>query len=151
MDIGRQYTCELCGKSFQSNRKLFGHKAGAHRNHAGVRASHIHVYGLSDTQKGYIAAFLDGEGGIQITRTTRKDREYKIALHPSVYFTNTNMEVIFAIRKWLGGGSVTRRRGNFRHRDTYVLTISGVRSILELLQSVRPLLIVKAKRADLMI
>ena len=106
---------------------------------------------LTEAQKGYIAAFLDGEGGIQITQSFRKDREYRLALHPDVYFTNTNEEVIRTIRSWLGGGSITERREEGGHNDTFVLTVSGVRSILDLLKAIRPYLIVKSDRADLMI
>jgi hypothetical protein len=110
----------------------------------------ISVEDLSEWQKGYVAAFLDGEGGIQITRSKRKDREYTTALHPDVYFTNTNAAVILRIKKWLGGGSITRRKGKGTHNDTFVLTISGVRSILQLLEAIRPMLVIKAKRADIM-
>jgi hypothetical protein len=149
MSIG-VFECSKCGAVFPTARKLAGHRAGKHRVHAGVKPCAIRVDSLSGTQLGYIAAFLDGEGGIQITRSTRKDREYPIALHPDVYFTNTNKEVIYTLKKWLGGGTITRRKGRRNHSDTYVLTISGVRCILVLLESIRPLLIVKARRADLM-
>ena len=145
------FECAVCGKLFTSNRRLAGHRAGKHREHAGVKACTINVQDLSSGQRGYIAAFLDGEGGIQITRSYRKDREYTTALHPDVYFTNTNEEVIRTIRKWLGGGSITRRPERVDHKDSYVLTISGVNSILQLLEAIRPYMIVKVKRADLMI
>jgi hypothetical protein len=144
------FKCLVCGKSFPTRRHLAGHRAGKHRNHVGVRVCSIDVSNLSEAQKGYVAAFLDGEGGIQITRSARKDREYTVALHPDVYFTNTSKEVLVAIRSWLSGGSITRRQGRGNHRDTYVLTISGVKSILELLEAIRPMLIIKARRADLM-
>lgn len=130
---------------------MVGHRAGKHRNHVGVNPVTIHVESLEDWQKGYIAAFLDGEGGIQITRSERRDREYRIALHPAVYFTNTYQAAIRTIHLWLGGGSVTLRRGSERHRDTLVFTVSGVRSILRLMETIRPFLLIKAKRADLMI
>lgn len=54
------------------------------------------------------------------------------------------------IRSWLGGGSIVRRLGRGNHQDTSVLTISGVKSILQLLEGIRPMLIIKARRADLM-
>lgn len=129
---------------------MAGHRAGKHREHVGVKVCSIHVENLSDWQKGYIAAFLDGEGGIQITVSHRTDREYSTALHPDVYFTNTNEEVIRAIRHWLGGGSITKRRERNGRKDTFVLTISGVKSILQLLEAIRSMLVVKAERADLM-
>ena len=97
-----------------------------------------------------MAAFLDGEGGIQITATKRKDRVYTLALHPDVYFTNTNEQVMNTIRDWLGGGTLTRRKAKLGHNDTYVLTVSGVRSILGLLQTIQPMMIIKAERANLM-
>jgi len=115
-----------------------------------VKATSISTDRLTEAQKGYIAAFLDGEGGIQITRSFRKDREYALALHPTVYFTNTNRAVIVMIRRWLGGGSITRRKEREGHNDTYVLSVSGVKSILQLLETIRPMLVVKARRADLM-
>ncbi len=142
--------CPSCGRAFTTNRQLAGHQAGKHRQHVGVRACSIHVENLTESQKGYVAGFLDGEGGIQITMSRRRDREYPIALHPDVYFTNTNEEVIRTIHEWIGGGSIARRTARAGHRDTFVLTISGVRSILRLLEIVRPMLVVKARRADLM-
>lgn len=142
--------CSICGAKFLTHRQLVGHRAGKHRRHVGVKASQVHAERLSDLQKGYVAAFLDGEGGIQITLSHRKDRAYTLALHPDVYFTNTNHEVILRIREWLGGGSMTRRKERGNHKDTFVLTISGVNSILQLLESIRPMLIVKADRADIM-
>ena len=143
-------SCSICGVAFVSNRQLAGHRAGKHRAHVGVKASTVNTASLSEAQRGYIAAFLDGEGGIQITRSERKDREYTLALHPGVYFTNTNEEAVRTIRNWLGGGSITRRREQGNHRDTYVLTVSGVRSILSLLTAIRPLLIIKRRRANLL-
>lgn len=142
--------CAICGAMLPGPRQLAGHRAGKHRQHAGVKACTIHVDKLSEWQKGYLAAFLDGEGGIQITTSRRKDREYTLALHPDIYFTNTNEEVIRTIREWLGGGSITRRKERKGNKDTFVLTISGVRSILRLLETIRPMLIIKAERADLM-
>lgn len=149
MDAGPT-ACPICGAVFASSRQLAGHRAGKHRQHVGVKACTIHVDKLSEWQKGYIAAFLDGEGGIQITLSKRKDREYTLAMHPDVYFTNTNEEAIRTIRAWLGGGSITRRRDRRGRKDMFVLTISGVSSILQLLETIRAMLIIKARRADLM-
>ncbi len=112
----------------------------------------IKLDGLTERQIGYIAAFLDGEGGIQITRTTRKDREYTIALHPCVYFTNTNREVIETLRRWFSAGCVVTAKANKEgHKPTHVLHITGTRNIVSLLTVVRPCLIVKAKQADTML
>jgi hypothetical protein len=144
-------SCPTCEAVFDTARKLAGHRAGKHRAHVGVKASSISTQSLSDLQGGYIAGFLDGEGGIQITRSARRNREYQIALPPSVYFTNTNEDSIRTLRTWLGGESITKRKEIEGHKDTFVLTISGVKSILTLLGAIRSSLIIKAERADVII
>jgi hypothetical protein len=85
------FTCGVCGKSFTSMRRLTGHRIGKHVRKLGLKNSTIQTEGLSEAQKGYLAGFLDGEGGIQITRSERSGREYTLALHPTVYFTNTHV------------------------------------------------------------
>jgi len=111
----------------------------------------IRVDGLGDAQRGYLAGFLDGEGGIQITMSERPDREYKIALHPAVYLCNTHRGSIKEIRRWLDAGSITRRKGAGNHRDTYVLSITGVRNIRTLLTFLLPNMIIKVRQAVAML
>lgn len=143
--------CEVCGRTFDSRRRLSGHKIGKHIRKVGMKNAVIDVAGLSETQRGYLAGFLDGEGGIQITMSQRANREYKTALHPTVYFCNTHSGSIFEMRRWLGGGSITRRIAVGNCKDTYVLSISGVRSIVGLLHFLIPSLIIKSKQAEVMI
>jgi len=111
----------------------------------------IHVSSLSGIQIGYLAAFLDGEGGIQITRTERKDREYKTALHPAVYFTNSFRPAIDAIRELLGAGSKITARSREGRKEMHVLHITGVRNIQLFLDVLLPHLIIKSTRAVVML
>jgi len=117
-----------------------------------LHTSTIRLDGLSDVQVGYLAAFLDGEGGIQVTRTTRKDREYTIALHPCVYFTNTNQEVIHTIRNWLSTGCiVTAKQKLEHHKPSFILHVTGTKNIIELLARLKPFMIIKRNQADTLI
>ena len=125
--------------------------SGKHLKKLGLKNAHIVVDKLSDVQKGYLSAFLDGEGGIQVTRSTRKGREYTIALHPTVYFTNTNLEAIQSLRDWLSCGTIVRRVDKIHEKDSYILHVTGTRNILALLKVVRPYLIIKKRQADLLI
>jgi hypothetical protein len=147
-----EFACKYCGQVFQSKRQVGGHQAGKHFKGLGLKNSTIRLDGLSEAQVGYLAAFLDGEGGIQITRNTRKDRDYTIALHPCVYFTNTNREVIYAIKSWLSAGCiVVARQRQANHKPSYILHITGTRNIIALLGRLKPFMIIKTKQADTMI
>jgi hypothetical protein len=146
------FACKFCGEIFHSKRQVAGHEAGKHIKGPRLQNSTIRLDGLSEAQIGYLAAFLDGEGGIQITRTTRKDREYTIALHPCVYFTNTNREVIYTLRRWLSAGCiVTAKQKQENHKPTFNLHVTGTKNIIELLTLLRPYMIIKTKQADTMI
>src|SRR5271169_2968506 len=124
-----ELTCDECGASFAKPRQLSGHVIGKHVRRLGLKNASIRVESLSAFQIGYISAFLDGEGGIQITRTQRKDREYTVALHPTVYFTNTCRASIDAIRAWISVGTMVTTRTREGRKDMYVLRVTGVRNI----------------------
>ena len=116
-----------------------------------LRETTISVTQLTPGQKGYLAAFLDGEGGIQITKSLRKNRRRRLSLHPVVYFTNTNYEAIRSIRDWLRAGVVIVQRDKRGYRPTYALHITGIRNITQLLVALQPLLIIKRRQAELML
>lgn len=143
--------CDLCGKTFDSRRRLSGHRIGKHIRKVGTKNATIRLDTLMEAQKGYLAGFLDGEGGIQITRSRRPGREYDLALHPAVYFCNTNFTSIQTIRKWLGCGSVVKRPETGSHKDSFVLHITGTRNIKALLECLLPFLIIKAPQAQVML
>ncbi len=145
-----EYRCKFCGAVFEGKRQVIGHQVGKHVKGPRLGNAKINVDGLTDFQIGYIAAFLDGEGGIQITRTMRKDRAYKLALHPCVYFTNTNREAIETLRTWLSAGCIVKgtKEG---YKPAYALHVTGIRNIVSLLTVIRPYLIIKAARADTML
>ncbi len=145
------FVCPSCGVSFPSNRKLAGHRVGKHIRSPRLKNVTINLSELTQSQKGYLAGFLDGEGGIQITRSQRRDREYTLALHPMVYFTNTKEHAIRTLRKWLGAGSISHRVEGGNHNDTFALNITGTRNISALLHILRPYLIIKSTRADVLI
>ena len=141
-----RYACEYCGNTFDSSRALSGHRIGKHTRKVGMKNSSIKVDGLSEAQKGYLAAFLDGEGGIQITRSKRPRREYDLALHPTVYSCNTHLGSLQTIMRWLDCGTLVKRREKANHKDSFVLHVTGIRNIRKLLVCLLPYLI-KARQA----
>jgi hypothetical protein len=148
---GPAYACPICGKRFERPRQVPGHVAGKHSNRPRLLRPSIEVGGLQPHQVGYLAGFLDGEGGIQITKSTREGREYTIALHPTVYFTNTNRQSIETMQGWLRTGSMIVAHQKKGYRDTYVLHVTGMRNIKQLLLCLLPHLIIKRRQAEIML
>ena len=146
-----KFFCFYCGKQFPRGKQVLGHVVGKHIANPRLRNTTISVDHLTDLQKGYLAGFLDGEGGIQITRSSRKGRRYRTSLHPVVYFTNTNHDAIQAIRDWLRAGCIITARQRQGLRDLYVLHITGIRNIKRVLSVLLPILIIKKKQAFLLL
>ena len=150
-EIPGLYRCIYCGKTFPRGKQVLGHIVGKHANITRLRKTTVQVRHLTSLQIGYLAAFVDGEGGTQITKWKRKGRAYAISLHPVVYFTNTNREVIHTLRAWLRAGVVVVSRQRPGCKTMYILHVTGIRNIASLLSLLEPHLIVKRRRARLML
>ena len=105
---------------------------------------------VSDLERGYFAALIDGEGSICIAKT--KDRKRKTAywtLQLRIY--NTYLTVL----EWLiprFGGRIFRgvTPKSSKHKQGYVW-IATTRPALVLLEFIRPILIIKPRHADIAI
>jgi hypothetical protein len=151
MENVKKFSCNICGSLFATKRQLACHKIGKHNKKPRLCNVTINP-ALSEWQLGYLAGFLDGEGGIQITKSLRKDREYRLALHPTIYFSNTNRLVMEALKRWLNLRSmIVVRYGKRRYKSIYTLHITGIKNISSLLTKLTPYLIVKRKQAEIML
>jgi hypothetical protein len=54
---------------------------------------------LSDYQKGYIEAMIDGEGCICLSKPKKKTRDF--TLRPEIKITNTNLDILLKIKRIL--------------------------------------------------
>ena len=149
--LARRYRCVYCGKSFLHGRQVLGHVVGKHIGKTRLKDATIQTSHLTPLQVGYLSAFLDGEGGIQINRTKRKRRAYSISLHPMVYFTNTDRVAIETLRAWLRAGTVVVSRQRPGCKTMHILHITGIRNIVRLLFALESSLIIKKDRARVML
>jgi hypothetical protein len=104
--------------------------------------------GLSPAQAAYIAAMIDGEGSIQISRTPPsgvwKNTHYQLFV--SVY--NTNLRVHrYLERVWPGFKVILTDHGDEVSKDSYAWRGQSSNAYLLLLQ-VRPYLVIKGVHAD---
>lgn len=102
---------------------------------------------LSPEQKGYIAGIIDGEGSIGFKRRHKNP-------YPIVVITNTSQLLIDHLQATIGNELLSykskRERKRENHQITYDLIIVG-KNTLPLLKEVLPYLIIKKKRAMLVI
>jgi hypothetical protein len=106
---------------------------------------------LSETEKGYIAGFFDGEGCITFcSNNTQTEWSY-----PKIAFYNTNKEVIDWIAKCLDGKSLRRtidkRRDKIHTKNNYAVVIGKTQDVFLFIKQIYPYLKVKKKRAELLL
>lgn len=91
----------------------------------------------------YLAGFFDGEGSLHMD-----DHKSTVQLR----IDNTFKEVILEIQLFLGFGKVSNRgRAKSYHKDRIRLTVSNHVEVLKMLERMLPYLVVKRKKAGMMI
>jgi len=99
---------------------------------------------LTESEKGYIAGFLDGEGSICIHRGTN---------HISISFYNTYKQVIdwiaYAIKTKTVLRTVDKRRDKAHTKNNYVCYIKRQSDVYKFLNDILPYLKVKHEQAKL--
>lgn len=102
---------------------------------------------LTDYEKGYIAAFLDGEGTISVTKHNTVGFQLRIA------FYNTHKETINWIAESLGEIGIMRTQDTRcepgRNKDNYAVFISKYVSVYKFLVQIMPYLKIKKEQAKL--
>lgn len=105
---------------------------------------------LSETDKAYIAGFLDGEGSICLSKP--KNRRTP---HPLITLCNTH----FGVMNWISKKLELRETAIYtypedtirNHKIKYAVTIGRQAKIKEILENVFPYLIIKKRQAELML
>lgn len=98
---------------------------------------------LTESEKGYVAGFFDGEGSV--TYTTCNDRIY-----PVVCFYNTNKPVIEWIANIFGEFATHRtedKRRVGKNLDNYAVYIKKTRDVKDVLECLLPYLRIKRNQA----
>jgi hypothetical protein len=107
--------------------------------------THLKMLALTNKEKLIrLAAFIDGEGNIRITKYNRK----RITYSPEIRIASTSITLI----KWLldnfGGSYYGQKKYSHKHKDSYVWRAVKV---YDLLRQVLPYLIIKPSQAELVL
>jgi len=101
----------------------------------------------------YVAGFFDGEGSVRLIEGKQRynsvhniAKEYR-CLRVGLIWTNTNYEVIVAIKEFLGVGRICCSSGtNIRHASCYRLFVQNHEDCLKITNKLIPLTIVKREK-----
>lgn len=106
---------------------------------------------LTETELAYIAGIVDGEGSISLVRSTHAKRTRGRYIYPMVRVANTDRLLIEWLIAKTGCGAV---RYSVQSGDRFKLVHHvgwAVSDAIELLKAIRPFLVIKAGRADLVL
>ena len=90
----------------------------------------------TEEEKAYVAGFIDGDGALSV-----KDSH---SLTPYIALFNTNLEVLEHIQK-IVGGRISKQEHSRRSREgtLWVLRITSVRNVLNVLRNLQPYFVLK--------
>ncbi len=106
--------------------------------HPGIDTSH-----WSESLKGYLAGFLDGEGSIVFYEDRKKP-------NPAILLANTHKGVLEYLQEKLTVGSLTitvREKKNPKWKTLYQLHIHGAKQVYDILKAIESYLIIKREKA----
>jgi hypothetical protein len=107
---------------------------------------------LTEPQRAWLAALIDGEGWIGVVRERRPRNKSGWNYKPTVEIVNCNRQLLNAALECASGYSTLKhnRLRETNHRQTFSVRFNQ-RAIAALLEQIKPYLIVKRKQAELVI
>ena len=107
---------------------------------------------MKETEKSFIAGFIEGEGNISLIKSKNKSSLNGVALSPTVCITNTNIEMlkyILDICK-IGHLHTFLRKRKQEHKNKSILQLRKKSDVLSFLIEIEPYLVAKRSRALLL-
>ena len=103
---------------------------------------------LTDTQLGYLAGIVDGEGTISIRTRKPKRGRFSPEYYPFLEVGNTNLRLIARLHSWLGGRVHLQRRRRLlpNSKPIYAWRIEA-RKAVPVLRALLPFLLLKRQQA----
>lgn len=106
---------------------------------------------LSEVDKAYLAGIMDGEGSISISRKTDPTMKSGFSFRPCIEISNTDKPLMDWIASTTGLGAIRLYVDhNPKHRPAYKWSLWSNQAN-QFLNAIRPYLITKRERADIVI
>lgn len=104
---------------------------------------------ISETNKAWLAGFVDGEGYVGIVRNRKKNGS--LIYHPWIDVTSTNEKVILEVLSIVGVGKRALQRPTVVNKAAYHFKLTKHNDLVLFIESVKPYLRIKNRQADLII
>jgi hypothetical protein len=114
-----------------------------------MKTQHDMFKKMSETEKAYLAGFVDGEGCICITKHYNKKRTRSPIYHLDLSISSTNLEIVEYIANMTGAGSIhIGVKENEDHRAGYIWVV-GCNKAIDVLNEIYPYLRIKKTQAEI--
>jgi hypothetical protein len=145
---------------FLPNRNIHGIRIRANRLHIvkqkqywdlGIDFNGSLLSHLSESEKGYIAGIVDGEGCIRLSRHKTIGKNKSHIYHIQVTISNTSSQLLDWLENKIPGIAYHRKTSqNPKWKDCYSWVIAGNRRAIIFLKEIKPYLVIKKKQAELL-
>ena len=107
----------------------------------------LDLSGLSDTERAYIAGFVDGEGTITVVpvKTQARRKSY----YSIFTIVNTHLETMNHLAAMMGCSVMTHKREGGNWKTVYKIVVRSTADVLHVIEVIYPYLITKRRQADL--
>lgn len=114
---------------------------------------------LTETDKAWLAGFIDGEGTIGLFKKTPIEKGYKKpfsfinrkSLVPTVQIVNSNLQILEDIKYALGFGVISRHVYETENwKGSHTLSVRAIDEVKVMLELITPYLRLKKKQAELL-
>ena len=125
-------------------------KTGLSKGNTQLKNKIVETIKITREERAYIAGFLDGEGTIALYSTIDY-RTNKPLYRPCLHIYNTDKEVLTWIASKIGGNLNTEKRQQLEWKRKYILDISSIPHIKQVLILLIPYLHIKRKQAEIVL
>lgn len=110
------------------------------------------VLALTEPQKAWLAALIDGEGTIGIWRERRPKNKSGFRYKAVTMVTNSNIPLLDAVGQCVDGFFATKniKRSSPKHKPTFAVMVNR-RAIRSLLEQIKQYLVAKRKQAEVVL
>lgn len=110
------------------------------------------IQSMQETEAAYVAGIIDGEGSLTLAHRKRNEERGWESIEPNVRISNTNLALMEYLSALLGARSyVALGRPKSHWKPQYTISISAFAEIAALLERIMPYLVIKHRRAEIML